>query len=464
MINQKIAIFLINECLKNADFAELYIEKSITNVIIFDNGKVKSIDLNLINGIGIRLIKQNKSIYGYTNEINKNKILKLIEKLKLFFKKNRKIYNCKKFINKEVKKISKIKNSFFSFPIDKKIKILENAYKIIKNKSSMIKNATCIFIGNKKNIEIYNSNGLHLKDKTERIRLILKAIASKNDVYETMFESHGTQSGMDFFLKNINIEKIAENVANDAINLLNAKKCPAGKMTVIIGNGFGGVLFHESCGHALEASSVAYNLSIFNKKQINKKIASNLITAYDDAIIPNAWGSNNIDDEGNKTNKICLIKNGILNNFLIDNFNGRKMNKIGNGTCRRENYKFEPTSRMSNTFIDNGNSTVNEIIKKTKFGLYAKKMGGGSVNTITGEFEFAVIIGYMIRNGKIAEQVKGATLIGKCSEILKNIDMVGNDLKRSQGYCGASSGYIPVEVGQPTIRIKKMLVGGSNKK
>lgn len=462
MINKKNINLFINECLKNADFAELYIEKEIINSITFNDGKVENIGLDLKNGIGIRIIKKNKSVYGYTNEINKKNIFNLIKRLSLFFSKNKLLIKCKKITNKKIKKKSVIKNSFFSFPINEKIKILTDIHKIIKNKSSIISNVFCNFVGYKKNIEIYNSEGLHSKNKTERIRLGIKVTAYKNEKYETIYDGPGTQSGIDYFFKKNNIKKIAEDLATEVISLTTAKKCPAGKMPVIIGNGFGGVLFHESCGHALEASSVAYNLSIFDKKKLNKKIASNLLTAYDDATIPNAWGSSDIDDEGNETNKICLIKNGILKNFLIDNFNGRKLKKKGNGACRRESYKFEPTSRMSNTFIDNGKNTVDEMIKKTKFGLYAKKMGGGSVNPITGEFEFSVIIGFVIRNGKIAEQVKGATLIGKCNEVLKNIDMIGNDLKMAQGVCGASSGYIPTEVGQPTIRIKSMLVGGNS--
>ena len=155
-----------------------------------------------------------------------------------------------------------------------------------------------------------------------------------------------------------------------------------------------------------------------------------------------------------------LIKNGILQNYLVDKFNGRRMNTPANGACRRQSYKFEPTSRMSNTFICNGKSTPEEIIAKTKFGLYAKSMGGGSVNPVTGDFNFAVNEGYLIEDGKITKPVKGATLIGTGAEVLLNIDMVGNDLKRAQGMCGSVSGTIPADVGQPTIRVRNITVGG----
>ena len=310
----------------------------------------------------------------------------------------------------------------------------------------------------KKKIKIYNSNGLYAKDSKERTRIILKATGNIKDKYETMTKAIGKQYDMNFFY-NLDIKKIANEVAKETVNAINAKKCPAGEMTVIIGND-SGVLFHEACGHALEASFLSKKLSIFADK-IGKKIASPLITLYDDGTIPHAWGSNNIDDEGNYTKRNCLIKNGILINYLVDNFNGSKINKKSNGACRREDYTYEPTSRMSNTFVENGKSTFEEIISKTKYGLYAKKLGGGSVQPSTGEFEFSVDIGYIVKNGKITEQVKGATLIGKCEEVLKNIDMVGNDLNMGHGICGADSGDIPVEDGQPTVRIKKMLVGGN---
>ena len=238
-----------------------------------------------------------------------------------------------------------------------------------------------------------------------------------------------------------------------------AKECPSGKMPVIIGNGFGGVIFHEACGHSLEATSVAKGLSVFSGKK-GTKIASSIVSAVDDGTILGAWGSGNIDDEGNKTQRNLLIKNGILNSYLVDNFNGRRMGEKGNGATRRQSYKFEPTSRMSNTFILPGKSTPEEIIAATKFGLYAKSMGGGSVNPATGEFNFAVNEGYIIEDGKIAYPVKGATLIGSGKDTLLKIDMVGNDLKRAQGMCGSSSGSIPADVGQPTIRVSEMTVGG----
>lgn len=462
-INRKNALFILEKCLKSgADFSEIFFEDTITQNIIFENKNIDNIEENNYCGIGLRLIKKNKSVYGYTNEIKKKNILELIEKLNNFFTldktKNQKIKKCKKLKEKKIKNISLVKESYFKIPIDKKIKILKTACETMNNYSPVIINTTCTFSSTNKKIKIYNSNGLYVKDAKERTRLILKATGNIGNKYETMTKAIGKQHDMNFFY-NLDIKKIATEVAENTVNAVNAKKCPAGEMTVIIGND-NGVLFHEACGHPLEASFLSKNLSVFANK-IGEKIASSLITLYDDGTIPNAWGSNNIDDEGNKTKKNCLIKNGILVNYLVDNFNGSKIKRKSNGACRREDYTYEPTSRMSNTFVENGKSTFEEIISKTQYGLYAKKLGGGSVQPSTGEFEFSVDIGYIVKNGKITEQVKGATLIGKCDEVLKNIDMVGNDLNMGHGFCGADSGDIPVEDGQPTIRVKKMLVGGN---
>ncbi|MBP5301565.1 MAG: TldD/PmbA family protein [Bacilli bacterium] len=458
MFNKKTAKHVLQKCLKTgADFSEIYIENVIYNSILCDNEIIEKINNHYSSGIGIRIFKKNISVYGCTNNFNKKNLDILAEQLSNNFQGTQNT-KCNDFIDKKVKNIFEIKKSYFNTPIEEKIFFLKNLCKKIKNKSKLINRVICNIFSSKKDFEIFNSAGLHAYDKRERIGISINIKAIKSNKQENIYDFFYLNSMSD--LKKIDFDNKISEMISDLIGLLNAKRCPSKKMTVIIGNGNGGTLFHEACGHALEASSVAYNLSVFSNR-LNTKISSSLITAYDDGTIKNAWGSNNIDDEGNETQKICLIENGILKNYLIDNFNGRKMGQFGNGACRRQNYKFEPTSRMSNTFIANGQSSLEEIIKNTNFGLYAKKISGGSVDTTTGEFEFAVDIAYMIKNGKICEQVKGAMLIGKCEEILKNIDMVGNDLVFSPGICGASSGDIPVNVGQPTIRVKSILVGGN---
>jgi TldD protein len=270
--------------------------------------------------------------------------------------------------------------------------------------------------------------------------------------------SPGAQKGFEFY-DSIDFAKLGRECAEEAVMMLRAGYAPGGKMSVVIGNGFGGVIFHEACGHSLEATSVAKKSSEFWDKK-GQQIASSIVTAIDDGTMPGQWGSLNVDDEGSKPRRNVLIKDGILQTFLVDKLNGKRMGEISTGNGRRQNYRFAPTSRMTNTYIDAGDSTFDEIIAATECGLYARRMGGGSVQPGTGEFNFAVSEAYMIRNGRIAEPVRGASLIGRGSEVLMNIDMIGKDMDFGQGMCGSMSGSVPTNCGQPTIRVKEILVGG----
>lgn len=460
MISKKQYIEIINCCLSTgADYAEIFVEDKTSEAIHVENGKVETANISRTYGAGIRLLKKLQSVYGYTNEIN----FKSLSKLALSLAES---FSGKPVLTIENLKIKTIKNkhpferSNFDVSNEEKINYLKKAESIIRNYDKRIVRSQTGIAYYKQNNIIISSKGFIQKDFKERGRVVLIAVAMDQGKIETAFNGPGALAGFEYFEKNVDIKKLAKETAETAVKFLIAKECPSGKMPVVIGNGFGGVLFHEACGHSLEATAVAKKLSVFSDK-LGQQIASPIVTAIDDGTILNGWGSNNIDDEGNKTEKTVLIKNGILKSYLVDDFNGRRMNQKGNGACRRESYKFEPTSRMSNTYIDNGKSTPEEIIKATKLGLYAKSFAGGSVNPATGEFNFGCSEAYIIRDGKIAEPVRGATLIGTGEQILKNIDMVGNDLERAQGMCGSCSGSIPVDVGQPTIRVSEITVGGN---
>ena len=231
------------------------------------------------------------------------------------------------------------------------------------------------------------------------------------------------------------------------------------EINCLLMGGFGGVIFHEACGHALEATSVAPGMSVFAGK-LGQQIAAPCVTAIDDGTMPNEWGSENIDDEGTPTTRLVLIENGILRNYMVDRLNGRKMGMAPTGSARRENYTYAPTSRMRNTFIAPGHDDEDEMIRTMGDGLYAAQMGGGSVNPATGEFNFAVQEGYLVRDGKIVSPVRGASLIGKGEQILMRIDRVGQHMTMGQGMCGSLSGSVPTNVGQPTIRVSSLTVGG----
>lgn len=460
MANKKQYIEILNAALSTgADFAELFYENRISKGVSLENGKVENAATANSHGVGIRLLLGLKSVYGYTNDTSHKAVLQLASSLANSFEEKRQI-TVEKLINKKVQNLHPVEISYKNTSLEEIVNYLKPAGKLIKDFDKKIirskVNLSCSCVEN----TIINSDGYIFKNYKEFGRVGIIAVANEEERFETGYESAGSMSGFEFFINKTDINSLAEKAAKAALIMLTAKDCPSGKMPVVIANGNGGVLFHEACGHPLEASSVSKNLSVFSNK-LGEQIASKIVNAVDDGTLPNEWGSNNIDDEGNKTQRTVLIENGILKNYLIDNFNGRRMNTKGNGACRRESYRYEPTSRMSNTFICNGESTPEEIIKSIKLGLYAKTLSGGSVNPSTGEFNFGCSEAYIIRNGEIAEPVRGASLIGSGKEILMNIDMVGNDLDLSQGYCGAASGSIPVDVGQPTIRISEITVGGN---
>lgn len=463
MISKKLAQEVLNVGLSTgSDFAEIFLEETYVENISLDNGNCETATNSIIYGAGIRLLNKLQSVYGYTNDISRKGLISLASSLSHSFNEERKI---------EVKEINKVKVSKHHQPkikyedISKKEKVayLLKGSDACKNYDPRIVRVTAGLMAKVQHVHIFNSDGKYIEDTRCRGRAFLSAIASENGLIESAFNGPGASRGYDFFLEDIDFEKLGVETAKQAILMLSAKECPSGKMPVIIGNGFGGVIFHEACGHSLEASSVSKNLSVFSNK-LGTKIASDIVSAVDDGTIEGAWGSENVDDEGHKTHRNVLIKNGILTSYLIDSFNGRRMNAHENGASRRQSYKYEPTSRMSNTFILPGKSTPEEIIANTKFGLYAKSLGGGSVNPATGEFNFAANEAYIIEDGKIAYPVKGATLIGAGQEVLLKIDMIGNDLLRAQGMCGAASGSIPTDVGQPTIRVSEMTVGGRGEK
>ena len=459
MISKKLAVEVLNLATSTgADFAEIYLEENNSTSIGLDNGKVESCQDTLTYGAGIRLLKGLQSVYGYTNDISKKGLSKLALDLSASFSGER-VVTVDSITKVRVGKKHRPRIEYSTYPREKIISMLTEASKTCLEYDPRIVRCKVSFSFNYKDVEIFNSNGKQFNEVHSRGRAYVIAVAAKEGAIETGGEGPGAQKGMEFFLEDIDLNQKARDAAKAALTMLDARECPSGKMPVIIGNGFGGVIFHEACGHSLEASSVSKGLSVFSGKK-GTKIASSIVSAVDDGTIEGGWGSGNIDDEGNPTKRNLLIKNGVLNSYLVDDFNGRRMNEKGNGATRRESYKFEPTSRMSNTFILPGKSTPEEIISSTKFGLYAKSMGGGSVNPATGEFNFAVNEGYIVEDGKIAYPVKGATLIGSGKEVLLNIDMVGNDLLRAQGMCGAASGSIPADVGQPTIRVKEITVGG----
>ena len=440
-----------------ADFAEVYWELTRNGNITLLGGRIDAIADNTVSGVGIRAFLGTRTVYGSTSDISREGLIKCARAVAEAMGEGNAQINIV-LRPTAVADIHPVRINPTTADMKDKCDLLRVATEASREYDSRIVQSVGNLITVDHTIQVANTEGLLKTDRHVRTRMAVSAVASSGGENQNGSCSPGRGMGLEVF-EMFRPEEIGRTAAAQAITNLEADYCPAGQMPVAIENGFGGVIFHEACGHSLEATSVGTGRSQMCGK-LGQKIANEKVTAIDDGTIPNAWGSVNIDDEGNPTQRNVLIENGVLKSYMVDRLGSRRMGMPMTGNSRRESYTYEPTSRMTNTFIDNGPDRNEDIIASIEYGLYAKSMGGGSVNPLTGAFNFAVNEGYIVRNGKICEAVRGASLIGTGSEILQDIDMVGQNLATGQGMCGSSSGSVPTDVGQPLIRVSKITVGG----
>ncbi len=441
-----------------ADYAELFAEKTFNRSVNMLDDRVQTVGDNVVAGAGIRVFKGLRSVAASTVDTSEQGLIRCaLQAAQALGEGKAEISIVLK--ERRFGDIHPVKLVPGSESLARKAEILKSAYFAARKADDAIVQVDASLLDVDHNILVANSDGIYAEDRQIRTRLYVTAVADKGQGTQTGSAGPGARKGLEFFEEDVNPEDTGREAARQALVMAGAGYCPAGVMPVVIDNGFGGVIFHEACGHSLEASAVAYGISQFAGK-LGQQIAGEKVSAVDDGTIPNAWGSINFDDEGTPSQRNVLIENGILKGYMIDKFGGRRMGMAPTGNARRQNYSFVTTSRMTNTFILAGEDENEDIISSVEYGLYAKDMGGGSVNPATGGFNFAVKEGYMIRNGKICEPVRGASLVGTGSEILMKIDMVGRNLRRAQGMCGSSSGSIPTDVGQPMIRVSSITVGG----
>ncbi len=458
MISREICQKVLQKAVSTgADYAEIFAEYTSNHMIEMIASKVESINDTVIAGAAVRVYKGLRSVMASTVDTSEAGLIRCAERaaealgqgsVEMQIVLRQRLFGD---IHPIVTVPATVENAV-------KVDVLKSAYFTAKEYDPSICQVMGRLLDVDHNILIATSEGLYTQDRQIRTRMTMSAVADKGQGTQTGSCNPGRRMGMELF-DLIDPKSVGLEAARQAVVMAGAGYCPAGVMPVAIDNGFGGVIFHEACGHSLEATGVAYGQSQFVGK-LGQKIANEKVTAIDDGTIPNAWGSINIDDEGHPAQKNVLIENGILKSYMIDKFNGRRMGMASTGNARRESYVYTPTSRMTNTYIAAGEDKNEDIIASMEYGLYAKEMGGGSVNPVTGEFNFSVNEGYIVRNGVICEPVRGASLVGKGSDILQNIDMVGTDLDMGQGMCGSSSGSVPTNVGQPLIRVSSITVGG----
>lgn len=453
---------LLTKALKKAissggEYAEIFVENKKPTLIHLEDSKIEKVISGVDYGLGIRLIYNGRTAYAYSNDLSEESLL-----------------NAASEVSKAVSKKAtdsiidlKTKSPSVSFnirlfpenvPVEKKISLVRKADNVARGYDSRIRQVSVIYNDFIQKVQIATTEGTIAEDERIHTLSVIQVVASDNGIVQTGYESIGGSLGFELF-DEIDTEELSLKAAKRAIMMLTARRAPGRRMPVVISSEAGGTMIHEAIGHGLEADLVQQGLSIYSKK-MGQEIASSLVTVIDDSTIQKKRGSFRFDDEGMPSQHTVLLEKGILKSYMYDKLTAIKDGVLSTGNGRRQSYQYRPIPRMTNTFIAPGETPPEKIINSVDYGLFVKKMGGGQVNTITGDFVFDVQEGYLIKKGLVEEAVRGATLAGNGPEVLKSIDMVGSDLGFSIGTCGKDSQGVPVSDAMPTVRIPEIVVGG----
>ena len=457
LISENVLSRVIDSALsQGASFCEIYAEEQISSLMELKSSQTEYIS-GKDKGAGIRLFYGNEELYTYTNSLDEDSLLKALNSLTAFKKP---VVDKAKLLDQDPVVFS-FKEEFpqeFKTDLRKEKALLQKLDKDLRSKSSLISQCQFLLKRLDKRVQVANSEGLASWDWRPYFMFRVGSIAEDKNKKEFGFQSIG-RTGEPSFLDEELMREACWKSQKIALQNLKAEPMPAGKFPVIINKGFGGVIFHEACGHGMETTSVAENLSVFAGK-LGEKIADSCVSAYDDGTIKGEYGFIEKDDEGQVAQRTCLIEKGVLKNYMVDKLGAQKTKYKMTGSSRRQSYKFAPTSRMRNTYIDKGDCSLEEMIKDVDYGLFAESLGGGSVEPGTGNYNFSVSSAFLIKKGQLDKAVKGASLIGNGLETLHKIKKVGKDLELAPGHCGSISGWVPVTVGQPPLLVSELTVGG----
>ncbi|HEY9286953.1 MAG TPA: TldD/PmbA family protein [Candidatus Dormibacteraeota bacterium] len=450
---------VIKRALKSgADFVELFVERKRNQSISVEESKVQRISTGNDLGAGLRIIHRGTVSYVYTEDLSEDGLFRSADVAAEVGRRGGGRFALAQVVG-STRTPQPIQVPPETVSPDAKIELLLEADHAAREVSGAIRQVAVGYGQTAQEVLVATSEGVQHTDSRTRVRLLVHAVAERNGEIQTAMEAPGMQQGFEFF-DDTSPAQYARAAAERAVALLDASPSPAGAMPVVIGNEFGGVLFHEACGHGLEADFVGKGSTVFTG-QIGQPVASPIVTAIDDGTITSRWGTLTVDDEGVPTRRNVLIQDGVLVSYMFDRLRAGQQNHPVTGNGRRQSYQHLPIPRMTNTFIAPGAHSVGDIIAATPRGLYAKKLGAGQVDVTSGDFVFAVTEGYLIEDGKVGRPVRGATIIGNGPRALHRIDMIGNDLKLAPGTCGKEGQAVPVSVGQPTIRISELTVGGT---
>ncbi len=452
---------VLNAALRNGgDLAELYLENTEQLQLALDDQKLETAKQGNDIGGGVRVFYGSTAAYAYTDDLSEAALVEAAQTAAAAARSSNAVRTVVDLTQQKSPLAFTIARPYDQMKTVDKATILRQIDSAARQSSSLITGVQASYTQTSRRVWIFNSEGLWVEDDREMLEFRIGVTAKKGDLLHRMTTGLGGQIGLELLDERDPIA-ITVDAAESAVRMLDARSAPAGEMDVVICNGWGGVLFHEACGHCLEADFITNGSSAY-ANLVGERVGPDLLTAVDDGTIPGRRGSIRFDDEGTPSQKTVLIENGILKEYMWDLTEARRAGRASTGNGRRQSFRHMPMPRMTNTFIAAGPHDPEEIIRNTKKGLYAKKLGGGQVEIGRGDYVFAVTEGYLIEDGKLTAPVRGATLVGNGPESLKQIDMIGNDfaLDPGMGMCGKGQSA-RVSVGQPTVRVPKLTVGGT---
>jgi TldD protein len=444
------------------DSADLYFQSTHTETWSLEDGLVKNGGFNIDQGVGIRAISGEKTGFAYSEDLHFDALMSATNAARSIAKHGQ-LLSAAHFKHPSLRPLLyQPVNPLLSISDAQKLALLQDVDSMARSMHPAICQVNASLQAHHEIVLIVNHEGQLVADVRPVVRMNVSVIAERNGRREQGFAGEGKRADYQLFIQGNTAHRLVEESVRQAILNLEAGPAPAGTMPVVLGSGWAGVLTHEAVGHGLEGDFNRKGSSAFSGR-IGERVASSICTIVDDGTLPNRCGSLNIDDEGNATEHTVLIENGILKNYMQDSLNARLMGVKSTGNGRRESYAHLPMPRMTNTYILPGQHTPEEIIASVDKGLYAVNFSGGQVDITSGKFVFSACEAYLIENGKITRPVKGATLIGNGPDALTRVSMVGNDLQLDPGigFCGKNGQTVPVSVGQPTLKIDALTVGGT---
>jgi TldD protein len=440
------------------DFAEVFVEDRRSSTAHFDDGRVEELVSGHARGAGVRVVRGDTTGYAHTADLSEAGLAEAADAAAAAARDGG---GDARVVSLERVPTSPYESSVppESVPKSRKVELLQAADHAARAQGDSIRQVSISYADARRRILVANSDGLLAEDDQVRTRFGVQCVAVGDTGRQTGHEGPGRTLGFELF-DEIDATEIARIAADRALTMLRARPAPSGKLPVVLKRGAGGVLFHEACGHGLESDLVGRDASVF-RGRVGEQVAARGVTLVDDGTYGREWGTSAIDDEGTPTQRNVLIDDGVLTDYLWDLTRARKEGRASGGNGRRETYRSLPMVRMTNTYLLEGAEDPEEIIARTDHGLYCAALGGGQVNTATGDFVFGVTEAYLIEHGEITEPVRAAQLIGNGPDTLRLVDAVGSDFETWTGTCGKDGQGVPVSSGQPTLRVAELTVGGT---